>query len=122
MPSFEELHSAAVAAEEAYRDAAAARDAVVKPILEAMGKGRVGIESVIVESNSVFVDYGWSCRGQVSTDTILLPLSIFRDDNPVQAATKYKAGLDHRKEQAHIAAKREQLARLQRELGEVPHA
>ena len=116
MSKFMEAHTKTEKAEEVYLEAKLERDVVITSVLEAMGLGRNGVESVIINQNIVYICYGWSCRGSFSTDDIELPLSIFEADDPIQAAKEYKAARDQQREQARIAEKRAQLEKLQREL------
>lgn len=119
MSELMELHSKTVEAEEVYLEAKSERDGIITSVLEAMGLGRNGIESVSINNNIVWICYGWSCRGCYSTADIKLPLSLFEAGNPIETAKEYKATCDRQKEQARIAEKRAQLEKLQRELGEV---
>lgn len=71
--------------------------AVIDPVLKAAGECTIGsdkVDDVSVSADTVTINTSYSVRCCLQTNSMRIPVSILRADNPIQAATRYRLDME----------------------------
>ncbi len=92
-------------------------DNFILPFLKELGIKNVFIESVYYDTdNTVNIEYGWSCRGECSYKTLILPKYIFDSVDPIKETKLYIEKINDQKIKNELEIKKRKLLALQQEI------
>jgi len=76
-----------------------------------------GIDNIVIEDNSITVFYHWSCRGETSHDTTVIPIEWLDDGFDYKSAYQEKVRLaqEKAKKEAEAEKKREEKRKAEKE-------
>jgi hypothetical protein len=86
----DDLQSKVFRTEDAYRDACEKRNEFIAPVIEIIFGFRPSIENVYIGEKFIEVDYGWSCGGRYSSESLKFPKAIMETKDPITEAKLFK--------------------------------